>query len=201
MYAAHVHVTIRFVLVATALYRYVHREMELLRFKGKIMNLRRIYESEKNYESEKRFVLTYSLPKKVFSSCDKQKNTAQKLHLGQRAAATDSEKAKPEFRAGKLFTVSFFKDGDLGRKPDFHRRVLLESRIVTKPTPALSCTLVRNLPPVGDGQPGTPRPEHEPPARVGEEYAAPGCPRLALMLKSVVLPTSPRCQFAAISFV
>lgn len=41
LYAARVDVIIRFVLVATALYRYIHWDVELLGSKGKIMNLRR----------------------------------------------------------------------------------------------------------------------------------------------------------------
>lgn len=38
---------IRSVPVAIALYRYIRRDMRLLKVKGKMMNLRRIYESDK----------------------------------------------------------------------------------------------------------------------------------------------------------
>jgi len=80
MHAAHVHMIIIFVLVATAPYRSIHRDMELLRPQGTMMNLRRIYESEKMKNLRRNFCLRRA-PTKVFSSCDRRKTRHKSCSL------------------------------------------------------------------------------------------------------------------------
>lgn len=182
------HTVIRW--VAIALYRYSHRDMELWRFTGKITGIWEECKNLKKIMNLRRGLCSLIVPQKVVSSCDKRKQCKK--------AVAVIDKKKQNLSVGLEVLHYFLLQGQWSETwifwdTDFNHCALLESWIATTAA-ALCCRLIHDLPAVGHRHPA-------PPARVTQGYRAPGCPRLALMLKSAVLPTSPRCQFAAISFV
>lgn len=168
--------------------------MKLWRFTEKITGIWEECENLKKIMNLRRGLCSLIAPPKVVSSCDKRKQCKAVVVMDQK---------KQNLTVGlEVLHCFLLKDNDLRCgffemwifwDVDFNRCTLLESRIATRAA-ALCCRLIHAVPAVGHRHPS-------PPARVTQGYGAPGCPRLALMLKSAVLPTSPRCQFAAISFV